>query len=194
MTGGVVIGHNRGPAMDAGREWRRHCWTRARAELLPKLPLEVIRLRVARARELGLDYARYATVRATTGRDVVAFLFSTNALRLMREDDRLDADRRARLAALVGCGRRLAAYAPTDPAGLAAWLAAAGIPFEAAIRAPTVADSLPATRARLLAALEPGRLPRDAVMVVGDTPLEARWPAIAGLAGHVPAEDWFAPR
>ena len=79
MTG---LGHNKGPTMEPGAGWRRYAWKRARTELLPKLPLEVVRMRVRRARELGLDYKTYAGVRATTGRDLVAFLFSSNALRL----------------------------------------------------------------------------------------------------------------
>ena len=37
------VGHNGGPAMDAGAAWRRHCWRVARAELLPHLPIAVIR-------------------------------------------------------------------------------------------------------------------------------------------------------
>ncbi|MDH3263731.1 MAG: hypothetical protein OEM24_07010, partial [Paracoccaceae bacterium] len=69
--------------MEGGAGWRRHCWTKAREELLPTLPLEVVRLRVKRAAELGLDYRAYASFRASTGHDVVALLFSSNALRLL---------------------------------------------------------------------------------------------------------------
>ena len=76
------IGHNGGPSLEAGASWRRHCWTSARAALLPTLPIEVVRLRVKRAKALGLDYKTYAGVRAATGHDVVAFLFSSNALRV----------------------------------------------------------------------------------------------------------------
>ena len=43
MTG---IGHNGGPTLEPGFGWRRHCWTAARAGLLPTLPIEVVRLRV----------------------------------------------------------------------------------------------------------------------------------------------------
>lgn len=77
-----MIGHNNGPTMEAGASWRRHCWTTARQALLPTLPVEVVRTRVRRAKELGLDYRTYASVRAQTGHDVVAFLFSSNALRV----------------------------------------------------------------------------------------------------------------
>lgn len=50
-------GHNGGPAMNPGSAWRRHCWTVAREALLPTLPVEVVRLRLRRARELGLTIA-----------------------------------------------------------------------------------------------------------------------------------------
>ena len=62
--------------------WRHHCWTKARRELLPEMPLEVVRYRMKRAAELGLDYRTYAGVRASTGRDIVAILFSIPALSL----------------------------------------------------------------------------------------------------------------
>jgi hypothetical protein len=76
-------GHNRGPALQPAGGWHLHCWRRARADLLPHLPIEGVRLRVRRAGELGLDYKTYASVRAATGHDVVAFLFSSNAVRVM---------------------------------------------------------------------------------------------------------------
>lgn len=79
------IGHNKGPTIEAGKSWRKHCWTKARRELLPTLPIEIVRRRVARAKELGLDYKSYASIRAASGHDVVAFLFSSNALRVSRK-------------------------------------------------------------------------------------------------------------
>ena len=66
------IGHNRAPSVDEGQSWRLHCWRQARAALLPCLPIEVLRTRVKRAADLGLDYRTYASVRAATGHDVVA--------------------------------------------------------------------------------------------------------------------------
>ena len=108
------IGHNGGPTMQKGRGWRRYAWTRARAELLPRMPIEVVRRRVKRARELGLDYKAYAGIRAATGRDVVALLFSDNALRLMA-DARMPADRAAHLDAVRGAERLALVHAPQDP-------------------------------------------------------------------------------
>jgi len=77
-----MIGHNGGPSIEAGYGFRKHAWGKAREALLPKLPIEIVRVRVARARRLGLPYRTYAGIRAATGRDVVAFLFSGNALEL----------------------------------------------------------------------------------------------------------------
>ncbi len=77
-----TIGHNGGPSMEPGFGFRKLAWTKARADLLPTLPLEVVRLRVKRAQRLGLPYKTYATIRATSGQDIVGFLFSGNALEL----------------------------------------------------------------------------------------------------------------
>ena len=115
----MTLGHNNGPTMASGIGFRKHCWTRARADLLPKLPIEVIRRRVKRAGELGLDYKSYASIRAASGHDVVAFLFSSNALRLLKANGGLPADRTDKLAALQHCGR-LVAVQSTNPAGHAA--------------------------------------------------------------------------
>lgn len=98
------IGHNGGPEL-ASLGWRRPCWQEARARLLPVLPIEVVRTRVRRAAELGLDYKTYAGVRATTGHDLVAFLFSSNALRVSPIGV-IPASEAARLAGLRCLGAR----------------------------------------------------------------------------------------
>jgi hypothetical protein len=182
------IGHNGGPAMEPGASWRRHCWTKARADLLPAMPLEVIGYRMKRAQELGLDYRTYAGVRATTGRDIVAFLFSSNALRLDRSPV-LPGAQAAKLAALVETGRLAAVYRPLDPE-----MVLSGNPgaLDHTGHAPTVFDSWSETRKVLLALTRAARLPPDAVLVVGETSLERDWCGTARLAGFVPADRYFA--
>ena len=189
MTAG--IGHNRGPAMDDGVAWRRHCWSVARAELLPHLPLEVIRLRVRRAKEIGLDYRTYALARETSGRDIIAFLYSSNALGILRPGDALPDDRARRLRAVGNCARTLLAHRPLDAAGLAAALEAeAGIAFAGAAPAPPFAAPWAELRAGVLAAL--AGLPAGGVMLIGDAPGERDWCAAARLGGYLPAERYFA--
>lgn len=182
-----MIGHNRGPAMDAGAGWRTHCWRAARAQLLPHLPFEVVRLRVRRAAELGLDYKTYAGVRATTGRDLVAFLFSSNALGLVAPPPVMPAGRTAKLAAIRGCGRIALAQAPLTPDGL--WHLLPG--FDACHAAPGPFATDRQARAALRAAL--GDIPSDMVLLIGDAPWERDWCATARLAGYLPADRFFAP-
>lgn len=182
------IGHNGGPAAAGGESWRRHCWTRARADLLPTLPIEVLRLRVRRAAELGLDYRTYASVRAASGHDVVAFLFSSNALRLIAPVPVLPADRAARLAAIRACGRLALASLPLSPERVER--AARGA-IDAAHPAPAHLGPFRDQAAAIRAAI--GRLPSDTVVLVGEGTLERDWCAAGRLAGFIPAERYFGP-
>lgn len=180
------FGHNRGPGMERGAGWRRFAWRKARAELLPVLPVEVVRMRVRRARELGLDYKTYAGVRATTGRDLVAFLFSSNALRL--EGDRIKPSRAAKLEKLRRTGRIVLVQPPKHPDAI---LDANPGLLDAAGPAPTLSDTWSELRARVTDPI--GTLPRDAVLVIGETHLEREWSAAGRLAGYLSAERYFAP-
>ncbi len=178
------IGHNRGPSMEAGRSWRTHCWTAARTALLPTLPIEVLRNRVKRAAELGLDYRTYASVRAQTGHDVVAFLFSSNALRVTVLKPAMPEARAIRLQAAVAQRIGLATRPLTAPL-----LAQANPVLDAAHAAPFALSGWRDQRDTIRAAL--GTLPRDGVLLIGDHGLEADWCAAARLAGYLPAERYF---
>ncbi len=187
------LGHNKGPTMEAGQGWRRHCWTKARRDLLPRMPLEVVRIRVRRARELGLAFATYNTIRTTSGRDIVAFLFSTTALRLHKLADSLPKDRKTKLKLLQNCGGLYAAQPPFDAASLTKRLQGYGVTVDGALAAPGLHDSWSETRDRLKAALAAGKMPSDAVVIVGETALEREWCAAGAMAAFVPAQDYFAP-
>lgn len=182
----MFIGHNNGPAFEPGGGFRRHCWRRARAELLPKLPIEIIRTRVKRAREIGLDYKTYASVRAASGHDVVAFLFSSNALRVLRDGQTPPPDRREKLGRIVDVTRSVAAQPPLDPRRLAR---VHGV--DHAFAAPRFIDSWPAMRDQISAAIRDQRLPRDGVLVVGDTAFEREWAEAGRLAGFLASDRFF---
>ncbi len=180
------IGHNQGPTMEAGHGWRRHAWGKARASLLPKLPIEVLRLRIRRAEELGLPYKTYAGIRASTGRDVIGFLFSTNALRLMRAGDVLPEDRAVKLVSLQRCAR-IAAAQPGFPLSELPMP-----PIDRGFAAPSFAESWSAMRDRIAAPLREAGLPADAVLVIGETAMEREWAAAAKAAGFLTAERYFS--
>ena len=186
------IGHNRGPTLEPGAGWRRHCWGEARRALLPSLPLEVIRLRVARARQIGLDYGTYATVRATGGEDIVAFLFSTNALRIHAPADVLPADRATKLATIEACGRILLAVPPLDAEAIAQAIASRdAIRFEGVARGPSPIAPWRQIRREMRAAIAPLKRSPGAVMLVGEAGFEREWAGAARLAGYLPAERYF---
>lgn len=186
-------GHNGGPAMNPGSAWRRHCWTVAREALLPTLPVEVVRLRLRRARELGLDYRTYAGVRATTGHDVLALLFSSNALDLLRPGDRLPAGRARKLCALTGVATAVAVHPPLVPEAVAGTIARDAPRPAAAARAPGLASTRAATRAVLAGLAAGAGAPADRVVLIGATAIEREWVAAARLAGYVAAQGYFGP-
>ena len=180
-------GHNRGPEM-TGLSWRSHCWRAARARLLPTLPIEVVRLRVRRAQELGLEYKTYAGIRASTGHDLVAFLFSSNALGLVARGRDIATTTAAKLGAIKGAQRIGLATPPLPPEAL---LAQAPM-LEAVHRAPLHLAGFAQARAQIRAAI--GQMPADTVLLVGDHALEAEWCAAGRLAGYLPAEQYFGTR
>ena len=178
------IGHNGGPSLEGGVSWRRHCWSSARERLLPVLPVEVVRLRVKRAQALGLDYRTYAGVRAATGHDVVAFLFSSNALRVTLVRPAMPSEWMQKLAD-VQAGRLALAVAPLTPG----MLEAANPVLDGVWPSPYALAGCGEMRERVRAAL--GKLPSDQVILVGDLGLERDWCAAGRLAGYLPAERYF---
>jgi hypothetical protein len=179
-----LIGHNGGPSVSEGESWRRHCWSAARAALLPTLPIEVLRTRVRRAADLGLEYRTYASVRAATGHDVVAFLFSSNALRVSPERLRMP-EGRARQLDVVKAERVGLAQGRTPVEALAA----CNRELDRAAAAPELLARFGEAGLRLREIL--GRVPGDRVILVGDMELERDWCAAGKLAYYLDAGRYF---
>ena len=184
-----AIGHNQGPPLDPDRSWRAHCWRAARRRLAPRLPLEIVRRRVARAKALGLEYPQYASILLGTGRDVVAFLFTSDALGLRLERQlRIDTAARAKVARLQQSERLLFCRSGDEPALALAMLdASAQLPFLAAGRSPVAPATVPAGRTAIRGVLDPLRLPGDAVVMIGTERDERVWAEAARLAKFLPA-------
>lgn len=184
------MGHNGGPTMEPGYGFRKVAWTKARQSLLPSLPLEIVRVRVARAKRLGLPYKTYATIRATSGRDIVAFLFSGNALGLSPARPVPAADEAQRLENLGGAAERLAAiYGPLRPETVIRVTPS----LDAATAAPTILTPWGVAGAHLRGFVRDQGLPPDGVVLVSATALERDWCGAAGLAGNLSADAFFAP-
>jgi hypothetical protein len=178
------IGHNRGPSVDEGQSWRRFAWARAREALLPTLPIEVVRLRVNRAKELGLEYKTYASVRASTGRDVIGFLFSNNALRVLKAGQGVPAERVAVLEGLRGCDRVGVVHAPLLPGFQ-------GEGLDAVFAAPSFTAPWSAMRDQLRGVIRARGKPADGFLVVGETAFERDWAEAGKTAGFLSGERYF---
>ncbi len=185
------IGHNQGPSLDGARSFRRFAWQKARKELLPRLPLEILKRRVARAKALGLEYPQYASILLGTGRDIVGFLFTCDALgmRLSRTLE-LPETVEKKLSDLERCERLL--MTEDDPSTLARALATERrISFAGVSALPDPDCSWTQGRAAIRAALDPLKLPSDTVVMVGTRAQERVWADAARLAKFLPAERYF---
>ncbi len=184
------IGHNGGPTLEAGYGFRKLAWGKARKSLLKTLPIEIVRVRVARAKRLGIDYKTYASIRASTGHDVVAFLFSGNALGLSAGKPFIKQGEAARLAGLDGAAGRLAAiYSPLSPKVV---LEAHPNLLDMAAQAPDFLSGWSETREKISKLVRSRDLPKDGVVVIAATEIEKEWCMAAKLAGTIAAERFFA--
>lgn len=181
------IGHNSGRVLEPGVSWRKHVWTKARKQLMPTLPLEVVRMRVRRAQELGLPYKTYAGIRASSGHDLIGFLFSSNALQVLRDGEDMPRDRAAKLGALRNAARTGLAHAPVTPTHLAS------LPgVDRSFDAPRFAQSWANMRDHLQEVIRAQGKPADRFVMIGDTAFEREWVAAVRMAGYLPADAFFA--
>ncbi len=136
-----------------------------------------------RAAALGLDYRTYAGVRAATGHDLVAFLFSSNALRASALRPAMPEARAAKLAAVdAGAGVwRWRRWSRGDGRGEPG---AGGL-----LAGPLCAGAL--GRGAGVVAGRAGHGAAGPVLLVGDHALEAEWCAAGRLAGYLPADRYF---
>lgn len=176
--------------MARGGKFRAFQWQKARDAAMPKaVPLMVVKMHVARARALGLDYPTYAAVRKATGRDIMGLLFSSNALRVVRaEAPAMPVEHDAMLQAVQGARKLALVHAPLS----AAKVAGANAVLDHVGMAPKFTYSWAEMRDHLGAVITGQRLCRDQVLIVGDTGFERDWSTAAQAAGYLEATRYFA--
>ncbi|MQY42676.1 hypothetical protein GG681_08470 [Epibacterium sp. SM1969] len=182
------IGHNQGPSMEAGHRWRTHQWRKAQQQLMRKtIPLTIVRMRMKRATELGMDYKTYATIRQASGQDILALMFSSNALRIIGQGAKLpDAEDRA-LQTVRAAQKLSLVHPPNTPEQVLA----ANPVLDAADIAPKFNESWSQMRDRVSGLIQTQKLPRNTVLIIGDAPLEHNWSTAAHAAGYLPASRYF---
>lgn len=178
------IGHNSGRVDEPGKSWRTHVWTKARQQLMPRLPIEIVRRRVARARELGLPYKTYAGLRASSGDDLIGFMFSSNALDVLRAKDSVPAIKAAKLNALTDTVTLGLAQTGVHPEQLRPAV-------QQAFTAPKPLAPWVQTRTDLRAIFAKTKRPASRFVLVCDAALEAEWAEAGRMAGTLPATQYF---
>lgn len=186
------LGHNNGPTMEPGHGWRTHCWTKARKDLLGHVPIEIIRTQAKRAAEIGLDYKTYATVTGTSGQDIYAFLFSSNALRLHLSARDLPQARAEKLRSIACCDKIVISHRPIDPTCLPVdFEHLHQISLRDARRAPAFSDSWSEVRNGMRNLLSTHKMSPGTVVLIGDTGIERDWTAAGKFAGYLTADRFF---
>lgn len=178
--------------MERGAKWRAFQWQKARDAAMPKtIPLMVVKMHVARAHALGLDYPSYAAVRKATGRDIMGLLFSSNALRIVRAGaPQMPVERSDALAAVEGAKRFALVHAPMN----VDVVAGSNPVLDSAAKAPRFTDSWAEMRDHLGSVITGQKLLRDQVLLIGDTAFERDWHGAVQSAGYLEAQRYFAAR
>jgi len=171
----IGIGHNNGPPM--ATRWGVHCWRRAQARAWQPPGPEVVRLRLRRAAELGLDYRQLASILMEAGRSPTAIVFTLEALAMPGAAARLRGLDRPKLLAvgIAGEGVGGADQAP-PPAGL-----------HGCRLAPDRGGLAPA----IVALLAAHAVPPSAAILVGTAEADRDLMVRARLAAFLPADAYF---
>lgn len=135
-----------------------------------------------------MNYKIYAGIRAATGRDVVAFLFSSNALDVLPRRIAMPEVKAAKLDRLKDCGR----FALVQPPVQVAAVLDANPVLQRAAPAPRIDDGWSTVREAVRGVFSGHSYPSDAVLVIGDTALEREWSEAGKCAGFLPSDLYFA--
>lgn len=154
----------------------------------------MVRTRIKRARDLGLEYPQYASILLGSGRDVVGFLFTVDGLQLrLRKWLEMPESVQEKMQGLERVS--LMGFAPSgeDADAFRCEVSdVAGVPFVGA--APEAEGPLgwSAARAAVRAVLDPLKLPSDAVVMIRTRDHEAQMAEAAKMARFIASDAYFA--
>lgn len=184
------IGHNNGPSLEPGKRWRTYQWRKAQKAMMPNtIPLLLVRMRMKRAAELGMDYKTYARVRQASGQDILGLLFSSNALEIIGDGARMP-DARTRALTAIRDAQKLSLVQPPHAAQD---VLKANPVLDATEAAPRFTDSWGQMRDRVTGFIQTRNLTGNQILVIGDAPMESDWMIAARAGGYLAARDYFRP-
>ena len=174
------------PKRDCGASARELC-DRARQEYEAGRPAAALPL-LRRAAELGMSYAAYAKCRQATGHDILALLFSSNALRVIGPGAEMP-DAEARALEQVRAAKKLTlVHRPAEPGAVLQ----ANPVLDAAGAAPRFTESWSQMRDRVQGFIREQGMPARQVLIIGDAPLEEDWSTAAQACGYLRSSEYFA--
>ncbi len=190
----ISIGHNNGPQMKTGLGWQQHCWKLARKNVLGKtIPIEIVRMRIKSARQLGLAYPQYASIMLGTGRDIVGFLFTVDGLHLkLRKRLEMPEFVQTKLHTIEKCN--LVAFSPSGEKADAFQMELqqiSGVKFQSSSPEPKPEATWPDARLAVRAALDPLKLPSDAIVMIGNRETEKQWALAGKMARFIPSSEYY---
>lgn len=155
------------------------------------IPIEIVRIRVRRAQELGLSYPQYASV-LLGGHDIVGFLFTTGGLQLkLRRKLELPDTIKQKLTALTSTD--LLSFSPSgeDPIVFRSELEEiSGLKILASAQEPESTSWSEAKQA-VRNLLQPVGLPGKSVVMIGHQSAEAKWAEAGRLAKFISTHEYF---
>ncbi|WP_146344044.1 hypothetical protein [Falsiphaeobacter marinintestinus] len=185
------IGHNNGPSMEPGQRLRAYQWRQAQKALMPNtIPLMIVRMRMKRATELGMDYKTYAKVRQASGQDILGLLFSSNALEIIGNGAKMPDARDLALKAVKRARKLTLVHRPNTPGAVLR----ENEVLDAAEAAPRFTDSWSQMRDRVSGFIRSQSLTGNQILVIGDAPLESDWMVAGRAGGYLSAQDYFGAR
>ena len=101
------IGHNQGPPLHPASGWGGFCWRKAHRSAWRTPPIEVVRRRCKRARDLGLSYRDYTAIALDRGTSARALLFDLGGTLVRVDNNKIRTDREGRIWPLPGVIEKL---------------------------------------------------------------------------------------
>lgn len=209
------IGHNQGPPLDPETRWRVHSWRKAQEKAWCNPPIELVRRRSRRARELGLSYRAYTAVLLDRGAHLETVVFDLGGTLVRIANDEVALDAAGQVELLPGVAQRLSqlanckVFVVTNQAGVAEGLMSEAQAHEliAQVNARVggriddyricmdAKDSGSAFRkprpGMVLDLLRSHGLSPHGAFLVGDNESDRGCAAAAGLAAFIWAADYF---
>lgn len=193
----TAAGHNQGPPLYPATSWRLYAWRKAHKAAWKTPPLEVVRLRMKRARAMGLDYRTYASLLLDRGCSPEALVFSLGGTLLATDDGGISINDSGRVAPRPGVFEKLSLlercriFIVADELNAAMAIGQLGALCGNVVTAFRICEK--ARRAEAILSLtHKHKISPSACVMIGEDEPERQAAQAAGLGCFIPAAAYFS--